>query len=513
MTGTGLAVVSAALLLLSFPRFDMHYLAWVGFVPLYFALGGGSGRRRFLYGYLFGLVFLGLLMWWITVVRYPAPVGYAAGLLVIPVVFGAWGVAAGAFLRRDSRYPLFLMPGVLWVALEYLASLGPFALPWWSLGYSQSLNLPAAQAASAGGMYAVSFLVTAVNGVVYTLASGGWRRREASVIVVSVAVAAVFVWGLWVVSKPSGGGRRAGVAVVQGNFKQEEKEDPRIFATIYEEHMRLTADAVRRHDPDVVVWSETIAEYDWIAGETMLPYMLDSLEDMGIMLVAGVYDRRGEMNYNSVVVLSPVRGYLGKYDKMHLVPFGEYVPGRNRLGRFPRLREWVDKNIYLFDTSPGRNPVVFETEHGKLSTIICFESTLPQIARKMTALGAELLLVLTNDAWFEKSAAADQHAAMGVLRAIENRRFVVQGASTGISVIVDPVGRRIASSKLFRREIVYGNVRFRGGRSFYTRFGDVFSWAMLLVSVSAPLMLKRFGRAGRRSGGAKKPRTTGIRRK
>lgn len=507
-------VVSAALLVLCFPRYDMHYLAWVALVPFFYALRGASKFGRFAAGYLFGLVFLGGLLYWITEVRYPAVIGYAIGIPAFSFMFAFYGLFAGSCLNRRESYLAIALPAAAWVSLEYLFSLGPLAFPWWAVGYSQSLNLPAAQAAAWGGVYAVSFLVLLANTAV-VVAAADWRRRQLGLVVAAVVVFGALMMGFVSLSSPAGGDQRVKLAVVQAGFTQEEKETPDVFATMYREHLEMTRRAVARHAPDMVVWSETVADYPWLAGEQTLPWTMFQLGDMGIHLVAGVYERRDGKDYNTVIAISPEDGVIGSYSKMHLVPFGEYVPLRELLSRSPAAKKWIDEAIYPIDTHPGEKMEVFETRRGKFSAVICFESTLQQISRDAVKKGAELLMVLTNDAWFGRSSAAHQHAAMAVFRGIENRRYIVQGANSGVSLIADPYGRRIAESGLMTKEIIHGDVFFRSGRSVYNKVGDMFSWLCLAFSVAGAALVYR-GRGKRKpkpKPEAKKKKKSGKKKK
>ncbi|MEW6202700.1 MAG: apolipoprotein N-acyltransferase, partial [bacterium] len=444
-----LSIISAGLLILSFPRFDLHYLVWFALVPFFFAVSGTCGWKRFLCSYIFWAFFLGGLLWWITVVRYPASLGYLVGTLLFPLLFSFLGVAMGYFLRRDSPFEFLLVPAALWVGLEYLFSLGPLGFPWWVLGYTQSWNLPIAQAASFGGVYAVSFLIVLVNGIIYALCSGRGRHHQVVLGGVVVALGLILLAGFWMMSGEVRGDARIKVAVVQGGFSQDEKEDPKTFPEIFFAHMQDTRKAVEKFAPDMVIWSETTSNSEWLISDAELPLILNLLRRFGIHLVAGAYHKESGKEYNSVLVLSPEDGYQGRYDKMHLVPFGEYMPLRSQIKKISALSKWVDKNVYEGDTTPGKHYKVFKTKWGRFSVVICFESVFAQISREMVRRGAELLMVLTNDAWFKKTHAADQHAAMAVFRAIENRRYVIQGASSGVSVIVDPYGRRVRTSGLF----------------------------------------------------------------
>lgn len=485
------AACAGALLVLAYPRFNLFWTAWFAPALLFYALRGGSKLKRFAAGWVFGLVFLGGLLFWINSVRYPAPIGYAVGIPLFAAMFGVYGIIAGAALDRREPFFAFLMPPALWTALEYLWSLGPLAFPWWAVGYSQSVNLPVAQAASWGSVFAVSFIVMLANTALFAAASG-LRKRQAGVVAVAAFTAAVVISGIVMLASGGDAGKRVSLAIIQGGFTQSEKEDPQTFVKMYQKHLEMSREAARRHAPDMIVWSETLADRSWIAGDSTLPWMMLQLAEMETALVTGVYDYRDGKDYNTVLAISPEKGVLGEYDKMHLVPFGEYVPLRRQLSASPALKKWIDEAIYKIDTQPGRKLRVIPTEWGGLSVVVCFESILPGISRRMTNEGAGLLMVLTNDAWFGRSSAASQHAAMAVFRAIENRRFMVQGAASGVSLIVDPWGRKIAESKVMSREILHGDVAFREGRSVYGAAGDVFSWLCLAAAAGgAAVMLSQ----------------------
>jgi apolipoprotein N-acyltransferase len=198
-----------------------------------------------------------------------------------------------------------------------------------------------------------------------------------------------------------------------------------------------------------------------------------------------------ERYYNSAVLVGPDGRSKGVYRKMHLVPFGEYVPLRKALFFVAPLVESIG------DLSPGAEPVVFDVDGGRVSVAICYESVYPEILRSFVARGSQLLVTITNDAWFDRSSAAYQHFAQGSLRAVEEGRYVVRAANTGVSGAIDPYGRVIVRTDLFVPLSLAVDVRLLGGRTIYSRIGNLFAWLSTIAAAWVVVAGRRRGR-GRR---------------
>jgi apolipoprotein N-acyltransferase len=202
----------------------------------------------------------------------------------------------------------------------------------------------------------------------------------------------------------------------------------------------------------------------------------------------GYVDWVGDQPANSAALISPSGGIVSRYDKIHLVPFGEYVPLKNVFF----FAESLTRNVG--DFAPGREYTVSPIGDRRLSTAICYESIFPNLVRQFVANGSELLVVTTNDGWFGQSSAPYQHLRMGVVRAVENRRFIVRAANTGVSAIIDPYGRILRETPIGKRMILEGTVSYRSDHTFYTRNGDVFAYGNVLVIL---ISLARRGNARR----------------
>jgi apolipoprotein N-acyltransferase len=227
--------------------------------------------------------------------------------------------------------------------------------------------------------------------------------------------------------------------------------------------------------PELVVWPETPAPFYLNEDADFRARMQDIARRLGAYFLVGYIDAVGEGPSNSAGLLDPKGDQVSRYDKMHLVPFGEYVPLKNLLFFAESLTRQVGEFV------PGTEYTVSALDGHHISTAICYESIFPNMVRQFVKRGSELLVVITNDGWFGQSSAPYQHLRMGVVRSVENRRYMVRTANTGISAIIDPYGRIETSTPIGIRTIVDGTAYFRSDRTFYTQYGDVFAYANVIV--------------------------------
>jgi apolipoprotein N-acyltransferase len=247
-------------------------------------------------------------------------------------------------------------------------------------------------------------------------------------------------------------------------------------AATIELYRRLSLEAAT-NTPTLIVWPETAAPFFFRYEPALRGRVLDIAAETGSYLLVGSPDverasvgAEGDRYYNSAFLVSPNRELLGKYDKIHMVPFGEYVPLKSILF-------FVHKLAYgIGDFEPGRTHTVFHLPRGRFGVTICYEVIFPDQVRRYVKQGADFLVNITNDAWFGRSAAPGQHLAMAALRAAENRRYLIRAANTGISAIIDPTGRIVKASDIFVPAVISGRIQLRRGETFYTRYGDLFAW-------------------------------------
>jgi len=415
----------------------------------------------------FGFGFFASLLCWIGIFgRLPW-----AALSVFQCLFMIAFVAAAKLIgSRLGPWGRFALLPALWVAFEWIRSLGMFGFTWGDLGYSQYKVLPIVQLASFTGVWGVSFLIAMSNSALASLAAarGNPRQRTAAcarVLLVGLAVLSVGVLGYASLKRPlDRTGRPIRAAVIQGNINQDVEQDVAYYERTWHTYRTMTLAA---RNADLIVWPETVIP-GYVGRD---PYTQRELSDLaaaaGVHLLVGGSDENdagGELN--AAFLVGPGSGILGRYAKVRLVPFGEFVPLRRYM---PFLRYY---RVTPMDVSPGPGYNLLDTGSYRLGAAICFESIFPDISRRLTASGAELLCVMTNDAWFQRTSAAEQHMSKSVFRAVENRRYVLRAAATGISCIIDPHGRILTRAGAFRRAVLHADVRARTAKSFYTTHGD-----------------------------------------
>lgn len=459
-------------------------------------------RRAFALGACSGIVGFGGVIYWIAGVmhRYgDLPFALAtlicAGLVgYLAIFFGLWAVLVRASVRRLGARGIWLAP-LFWVALEWARGV-IVGFPWAPIGSSQATVIPVVQLAAVTGVYGLSALVALVSTAAATLSLTRARAHRAGAACVALLLIAVCAAGAYRVS--SGALTRSGqplrVGLVQGSIAQDEKEDPALADEVLARYVALSRQAIGA-GAQMVLWPEAAVPFYFdLEGTKALPIRRLALETRTpFLLGSDAYDppRPGapERFYNAAVLVGADGRSLGTYRKMRLVPFGEYVPFKSLLFFAGKLVQSVG------DFSPGTEPFVFDADGRRVSVSICYESIYPRISRAFVARGSELLTTITNDAWFDRSSAAYQHFEQGAIRAVEEGRYVVRAANTGISGAVDPYGRVLARTPLFQPLSIVVDVRLLTDRTIYSRTGDLVVWLSLAVTAAFALVsVRRRGR-------------------
>ncbi len=484
-----LALISGGLLALAFPGTgDQGWLAFVALVPLLVAIDRSAGRRAAFLGLAAGLVFWLVTVSWLaqTMVRY----GGLPWSLAYVLLFGLAGYLAlylAAFCTLLSWRPrrsgvLYVLEAAsLWVALEFLRAYLLSGFPWNLLAYSQHENFPLIQVAAVTGVYGVSFVVVAVNAALARAIQVRGPRIQAAAPLGTAALC----WGLavgagWLQALTPNPKDPIRVALVQGNIEQGVKWDPTWQQKTLDIYRHLTLEAARTR-PGLIVWPETAVPF-FLREDPRRSEIEGLARKAGTYLLVGAPDRERRSPRNAALLLGPDGQILGRYDKQHLVPFGEYVPLR-RLLFFANVL--AGGTIGAF--TPGSEATVFSAPFGRFGVVICYEAIFPGEVRTFFLQGADFLVNITNDAWFGRSAAPAQHLAMAAFRAVENRAYLIRAANTGISAIVAPDGRIVQATGLFTPAVVAGGIARRTGSTPYTRYGDLFAWGTVLIALAAVL--------------------------
>lgn len=442
---------------------------------MFVAMRGSRARSAALYGYLFGAAYFGVILFWLTIFGY-LPWTLAA-LIVSPLFTVLFAVVASRLMPgRAGGWGYALVPAA-WTAMQWLRSLGPAGFTWGSLAHTQA-NIPSViQIGALTGPWGIDFLICAFSVAVASVFLSAGKRRFAPLAVVG-SIAVIAVVGGAVVTRLAGDLRgTVKAAVIQGNLPQNLRITPGHVANAYYRYAGLTARASDQ-GADFVVWPETTVP---ATVDGAWDKMLSSVaQGCGVGCIIGGWDASinpsESREYNSAFFYDKTGRRLGVYHKVQLVPYGEYVPLRKQM---PWLQRYGIRGV---DVLPGNLYNVVQTDFGKVGVSICFESLFPSISRAEARGGADLLVVMTNDSWFLKTQAARGHLMMSKLRAVENRRYVVRAAATGISTIIDPYGRSLGEAGLYETGIVTANISPMRTITPYTRLGDVFAYACVAAA-------------------------------
>lgn len=494
-----LSALSGAMLVLAFPPFDYYPLAWVALMPLLIALLGKDFKSSFIIGLLAGFVYFGGTVYWVFNSMYyygGIPAAISAILVIILSLYLASyvGIFSALFnyLSGYSKFPAVFLVPVIWVTLEVLRTYLFTGFPWSVLGYSQYKFLMLIQIADTTGVYGISFLVAALNGAIFDVVIN-WPRKLSRMPLFErwPLTVGLVIFGTMIIFTTAYGmvrlqteekGQKLTASVIQGNFEQGEKWDINYQRKIIDTYKRLTERA-SDYAPDLVIWPESAVPFifgndEHLTGEIVeFQKQLDSHLLFGSVLVKNVKDGKYQLS-NSAVLMSPEGEVLSAYDKIHLVPYGEYVPLR-------RLFPFIGKLVTAIgDFVPGREYTVMEMPGAKIGTLICYETIFPGMVRKFAQKGAGLFVSITNDAWFGRSSAPYQHFSTAVFRAVENRLPVLRAANTGISGFIDAKGRIRIKSDIFVEAVLTDSVMLGSfKKSFYSKYGDLFAFFCIISCV------------------------------
>ena len=494
-----LSALSGALLALAFPKFDLEILSWVALVPWLWSIHKKPLPQAASLGFIAGFTFFAGLLYWIYNVL--TEYGHIPGwlsifFLILLIAYLALYFGLFAFLLRwisdkTGLSETFFAPP-LWVSLEYVRGFLLSGFPWELLGYSQFQTLPFVQIADITGVYGVSFILLLSNVALYrfalSLTGRDWKNAVKEILFPCLLIALAGTYGLWRLSgleKPENPGREYQVALIQGNIRQDLKWEPRFQEETLKIYSQLTLQA-KPLQPDLIVWPETATPFFFQNTYPFQGRILELAHQMKAPLLFGApaFDRHNSQidHFNSAFLISPEKRISGRYDKIHLVPFGEYAPLSGVLG-FTR-----DIIGAMGDFTSGKEVKTLPLPWASFGVLICYEAIFPDLTRQFVDRGATLLVNITNDAWFGKTSAPFQHLSMVTLRAVENRVPIVRAANTGITALIDSSGRVVRSTGLFTREVLSGKIKISPSSTFYTQWGDLFSYLCMGITIFIGLL-------------------------
>ena len=501
-----LALLSGVLLAASFPKYGHSAFAWTALAPLLIAVVMEVQRtaaqtprrgRVFVLGWIAGFTHFSLTVSWVVEVMnlhggLPVVAAWlvmfllAAYLALYPALCA---VLVARAVRRFGLVGLWLAP-LVWVGTEWLRGWVGGGFPWALLGTSQAGVTPIIQLASVTGVFGVSLLLALVSTAAAALVLTRERRHMIAGMATVGLVAVVAALGTW---RVAGGalvtqGPVVKVGLLQGNVEQNQKWDPAFRAVILQRYLDLSQRVINE-GARLVVWPEASTPFFLEAEPAAAAPIRALARQSRTPMIVGTdeYERDadGDRVYNSAVAIGEDGMSVGGYRKMQLVPFGEYVPLKSLLFFVGPLVEKVS------DFAPGTEPTVLDASGIRTGVAICYEVVYPWIPRAFAAGGAELLTTITNDAWFGRSSAPYQHFGQASVRAVENGRYLVRAANTGISGVVDPYGRTLQTTPLFVEAAVTADVRLIQSRTIYSYVGDMVAWLGLVVCAFLAWPLRR----------------------
>jgi apolipoprotein N-acyltransferase len=517
-----LAIGSGVALGLAFPNYNLYLLAWIAIGMLVLACCGAPLKEAPLYGFLHGQIFYPVCLPWVdTVMRqygnidpwiagaFVGLIGFVGGLICMTFSTGV------ALASKKSNLLACLLAPFLWTALEFFRTNVPIIGSSWDLsGYPAARSMALLQITSVTGIYGLCFLIAAYGSLlacaVLQFAEerrgipgrvGLQSRRRAAknegasapeatrrsfaawklVVIVTIALIVVGLSGRYLI--PSSHPRYV-AHLVQTNFPQSESYPAdwlQVHAGELDQLEQISVDAAHRA-PGIVIWPEVPAPFTFT--EAAFAQRAERIaREAGNYFLVGVVDWKvipgGKwLAFNSAVMLNPAGDRVYSYNKIHLLPFGEYVPLRGWLTFAKKLTADIS------DFTPGSEYSIAQLPQGKFGTFICYEAIFPSEVRHFTADGAQLLVTISNDGWFGRSSAPEQHMAMARVRAVENRRWLLRDTNNGYTESVDPYGRTAAQLQLDIRGQLDAPYDFRSDVTPYVRFGDWFSWMCIIVTIA-----------------------------
>lgn len=484
-----LSAVSGLLLFLSFPKYGSGFLAWISLIPLFWALRKAlTIKQGLLLGFITGLISHIGLIYWITyvIVNYgylPVYLGIIIMLLLACYLSLYISIFAAGIIFFRRKVALYYAAPILWVCLEYCKSYFLTGFPWENLGYSQYLNLYLIQFSDISGVFGLSFLIVLANAALFESIVKKTKKEFILVAVVALIIISVLIYGVkksrqidTILQKAPG----IEVSLIQGNISQSIKWNDyfqKETINIYEQLTRK----IKPVKGGLIVWPETALPFNYQDVNDLQKQVNDiALETKSWFIFGSTsYEKSGVKTdyFNSAYLLSPFGDIKGKYDKVHLVPYGEYVPLRNIFPFIGKLTQGMGD----FSAGTGYHPLMIDDR--KIGVLICYEGILPSAARTYRKNGAEVLVNITNDAWFGATSAPFQHFSMAIFRAVETRLYLVRAANTGISAVIDPNGKIVAQTSIYEKAALKNTIKYLNLQTMYVKYGDVLVICCFLLVV------------------------------
>jgi apolipoprotein N-acyltransferase len=485
----GAAALSGILTALAFPKFQLIFFAWISLIPLLNIILRKKPRQSFLLGLLSGLVFYAVLLYWIPAVpqhygNLSPIISFLIFLVLILFLSLFWGFFALVSSYIKDRFPfgIFYLFPFLWISFEYLITHLLTGFPWGVIGYSQQPNVYFLQTATITGVYGISFILISFQSLF--LCSLSLKRRSPFFSILAL-VLLLHVAGFLSIKDTEKNEEPFKASVIQGNISSDIywnniTEDEK--RALFDRHINLSYQSYKA-GASLIIWPEFTVPLCFSCPYGLYQEFRKELNefvmDTGCTLVFGTNEiqpsTKFTLYYNASLTLKPDLTY-SQYNKMHLVPFGEYTP-------YKKIFSFIESMTHAIgEISPGKEHLLHDFQGNPFGTPICYEIIFPDLVRKFTKKGALFLVTITNDGWYGTSAAPFQHFAMSVFRAVENRRYLLRAATTGISGFIDPYGRVISKTQMETQTFLTSDIYIKKTQTFYSLHGDVLPYISLTLS-------------------------------
>jgi apolipoprotein N-acyltransferase len=510
-----LSFLTVTLFSFSFPSPGISLLAWIAFVPWFIIIS--SGYKVGLFSYIIGVSFFILNLSWLRFVTYP---GWFLLSLYLAAYLLAFGIISH-YLRKRLGLPHVFTAPFVWVTFEFLRSPPLYGFPWFFMGHSQYLNLPLIQLADITGVYGISFIVIIINAAIADLTGQSLVKRKFklnidsiiffrkkknfycfNIIIPILLLCLALIYGYFSLNSYKTLQNGPNICLIQGNIPQGIKIDPdeKQQEEILRKYVSLSLKNTKK-DIDLIIWPETMVPGILNIDPVILDRNIDRLSKKSIQMLANAtsanllvggtaidVNNKYPQYFNTAFYYDRKGKLIDRYDKIHLVPFGEFIPFEDYLRFLGHLVPYEvslssGKRRTIFELGTDNTPKVF-----KFGVIICYEDTVASLLRKFRRDGVDFMVNITNDAWFCDSSELDQHLAIMVFRAIENRICITRAANTGISSFVAPSGQiydYLALNGKYREidGVLHNRIRFADTtNTWYTNHGDLFAISCLLIT-------------------------------
>lgn len=482
-----LAGLSAALVVISFPYFSLYPLIFISLLGFIYSIDKSESiKEAALGGFIYGfLVNLGAFYWLIETINNYSNLGTALGAvgLLFYALYGSLLFviisSLSFYIRKRSNFSFFVFFPFLFAAGEYLF---PVIFPW-QIGACLYPLIPLIQICDITGIYGVSYLVVLINAFLYLAVTKlKWREFYKEACIVFVLLIITLTYGFIQSHKYSNDPSKdeMKITVIQPNIDLEEKkgyfDNEQDMLIAYNKHVKLTEN-VLSNNSDIYIWPETALPFTYTDFGYYTGKFLDDLKRLQITLLTGAVARDGYTYFNRALVFDEAANLIGKYNKINLLIFGEYIPFSET---FPFLKNLIEGPG---DFQAGKFIDPIKVGPSKIIIPICYEIIKPRLIRKLLTDKANLIINITNDAWFGDTTCPYTHFMLSIFRAIENRIPIVRATNTGITAFVDNTGKIVKRTKLFKAAILTDNVKIKKYSTFYRKFGDVFAILCCIISV------------------------------